>query len=65
MELRPNSDMLMVKVLMEPVLIVNGASQLFRAIKFAAVNERGWGGDEGRVDCPLEKNSKHRQPFEG
>lgn len=30
--------MLMVKALMETVLIVNRASQLFRAIKFAAVN---------------------------
>lgn len=49
--------MLMVKVLMEPVLIINGASQLFRAIKFAAVNERGWGEMKAELTAPWRKTA--------
>lgn len=61
--------MLMVKTLMETVVVVNRATQLFRAIKFCSSELEGVSvgraeRDEGRIDCPLEKNSKHWQTFE-
>lgn len=43
--------MLMVKALMETVFFVNRASQLFRGIKFAAVNE-------SEFECGVQKEMK-------